>query len=144
MDIKAAFLQGKPIKRNFYLKSPKEAETEKTWKLNTAAYVLYDITTARCLSVKQELIKTGGTKSKYDGAIFDRHNGSKLERILSSYVNNFFWTGTSWFYVHVIDYLQKKYVISKEEKNGIEIHQKGYIEEVVRRTIYYYPIKLSR
>ena len=40
MDIKAAFLQGKPIERNVYLKPTKEAQTEKNWKLNTSAWVI--------------------------------------------------------------------------------------------------------
>ena len=42
MDIKSAFLQGKPIERGAYLKSPKEAHTKKIWKLNTKVYGLGD------------------------------------------------------------------------------------------------------
>ena len=105
--------------------------------------MLCDTLRAWYSSVKQELIKTGGAKSKYNGAIFYWHNGSKLEGILSSHVENFFWAGTSWFYAHDIDHLRKKFVISKEEtvmfkylelqiqqsKNGIEIYQKDYIQE---------------
>ena len=107
-------------------------------------YGLYDTPRAWHLSLKQELIKTGGTKSKYDGAIFYWHNGSKLEEILSSHVDNFFWARTSWFDAHVIDHLRKKFVISRDEremfkylglqiqqsKDGIKIHQKDYIEEI--------------
>ena len=143
LDIKAVFLQGKPIERNVYLKPPKEAQTEKIWRLNTKVYGLCDAPRAWYLSVKQELIKTGGTKSKHS-AIFYWHNGNKLERILSSHVHGFLWAGTSWFYAHVIDHLRKKFVMSQEEietskylglqiqqsKNGIEIHQTDYIEEV--------------
>ena len=35
MIIKSAFLQGKPIERDVYLKPPKEAYTKKIWKTNT-------------------------------------------------------------------------------------------------------------
>ena len=35
MIIKSAFLQGKPIERDVYLKPPKEAHTKKIWKTNT-------------------------------------------------------------------------------------------------------------
>ena len=34
MIIKSAFLQGKPIERDVYLKPPKEAHTKKIWKTN--------------------------------------------------------------------------------------------------------------
>ena len=57
MDIKAVFLQEKPIERNVYLKPPKEAQTEKI-----TVYGLCDAPGAWYLSVKQELIKIGGTK----------------------------------------------------------------------------------
>ena len=40
MDIKAAFLQGKPVERKVYLKPPKETRTTKIWKLNTTVYGL--------------------------------------------------------------------------------------------------------
>ena len=56
------------------------------------------------MSLKQELIKTGETKSKYDGTIFYKHNGRKPQGILSSHVDNFFWAGTSWFFAHVRDH----------------------------------------
>ena len=109
-----------------------------------APYGLCEAPRAWYLSVKQELMKTRGTKSKYDGANFYWLNGSKLEGILSSHVHNLLQAGTSWFYAHVIDHLRKKLVISKEgretfkylglqiqqSENDTEIHQKDYIEEV--------------
>ena len=69
------------------------------------------------------------------------NNGSKLEGTLSSYVDTFFWAGTSWFYAHFIDHFWKKFVISKEDREtfkylglqiqqSIEIHQKDYLQEV--------------
>ena len=91
MYIKAASQQGKPIEMNVYLKTPKEDQTEKIWKLNITVYGLCDAPRAWYLSVKQELRKTGRTKSKYDGAIFYWYNGSKLEGILTSHVDHFFW-----------------------------------------------------
>ena len=70
MDINSAFLQGKPIERDVYLKPPKEAHTKKIWKLNINVYGLDDAPRARYHCVKEELIKTGGIKSKYDNTIF--------------------------------------------------------------------------
>ena len=42
IDIKSAFLQGKPLDRDIYLLPPKEANTENVWKLNQAVYGLSD------------------------------------------------------------------------------------------------------
>ena len=117
----------------FVLKPPKEALTKKIWKLNATMYGFCDAPRAWYLSIEQELIKTGGTKNKYDGAIFYWYSGSKL---LSSHVGNFFWAGNKLVFCH----LRMTFLISKEEietfkylglqtqlsKNGIEIHQKKF------------------
>ena len=91
-------------------------------------YGLCDTPRACYLSVKQELIKTGETKSKYDGTIFYKHNGRKPQGILSSHVDNFFWAGTSWFFAHVRDHFWKTFVVSKDEREtfkylGLQIQQ---------------------
>ena len=38
INIKSAFLQGKPLTRNVFLKPPREADTEAIWKLKQAVY----------------------------------------------------------------------------------------------------------
>ena len=78
MDIKSAFLQGKPIERDVYLKPPKKAHTKKIWKLNTTVYGLGDAPRAWYLCVKEELLKIGDIKSKYDNAIFYWHQNNRL------------------------------------------------------------------
>ena len=52
IDIRAAFLQGKPTERGVFLKPPKEAQTDKIWKLNVTVYGLCDAPRAWYLSVK--------------------------------------------------------------------------------------------
>ena len=52
LDIKLAFIQGKKIDRDVYLKSPKEAEASKLWKLNITAYGLCDAPRAWYIRVK--------------------------------------------------------------------------------------------
>ena len=42
VDVKSAFLQGKGINRDVYVRPPKEAETTKLWKLQTNIYGLCD------------------------------------------------------------------------------------------------------
>ena len=84
MDIKSAFLKGQP----------KEACTNEVWKLNTTIYGLCDAPKAWYLNVKEELINTGGVKSRYDDAIFFWHNNQLLQGILSSHMDDFFWSET--------------------------------------------------
>ena len=42
VDVKSAFLQGKEINRDVYVKPSQEAETDKLWKLKTTVYGLCD------------------------------------------------------------------------------------------------------
>ena len=114
MDVKSAFLQGKPIERDVYLKLPKETHTKKIRKLNTTVYGLGDAPRAWYFCVTEKLIKTGGIKSKYDNAIFYWHQNNPLQGILSSHVD-FCWAGTKWFIETVIEQIRKKEAISKEE-----------------------------
>ena len=144
MDIRAAFLQGKPIERDVYLKPPKEAHTKKIWKINITVYGLCDAPRAWYLSMMGELIKTGGVRSKYDNAIFYWHQNNVLQGMLSSHVDDFCWAGTEWFKENVIDIIRSKFAVSKEaietfkylglmitqSRNGIQVHQKNYVEEI--------------
>ena len=127
-----------------FLKPPKEAQTDKIWKLNITVYGLCDAPRAWYLSVKEELAKTGGIKCKYDDAIFYWYQGNKLEGILASHVDDFCWAGSKWFRENVINHIREKFLVSREETetfkylglqishtvNGIEIHQKDYAKEI--------------
>ena len=42
MVIKSAFWQGKSIEKDFFIKPPKEANTNKLWKLKTTVFGLCD------------------------------------------------------------------------------------------------------
>ena len=56
-DIKTTFLQDKKIERTVYLRPPKQAKSNKIWKLQKCVYVLVDTSRCWCLPVKEELIK---------------------------------------------------------------------------------------
>ena len=70
LDVKTAFLQGNELKRDIYLKPPKEAKTKGMWKLNKAVYGLNEASQYRYERVKDVLINAGMLKSKYDEALF--------------------------------------------------------------------------
>ena len=115
MDIKSAFLQSKPIEREVFLKPLKEDSTNKVWELNTTVYGLCDAPRTWYLSVKEELINTGGVKSRYDDTIFYWHKNQLLQGILLSHEDDFSWSRTEWFKKNIIDHIREKFAISKEE-----------------------------
>ena len=65
--------------------------------------------------MREELLKTGDIKSKYDNTIFYWHQNNQFQGILSSHVDDFFWAGTEWFIENVIEHIRKTYAISKKE-----------------------------
>ena len=115
LEIKSAFLQGKKIDRDVYLKPTKEAETSKLWKLNITAYGLCDAPRAWYISVKDVLRKTGVKKSKFDGSIFYWYNNNKLEGLICCHVDDFFRGGTKYFAKSVINRLKEKFLTRSEK-----------------------------
>ena len=59
IDVKTAFLQSKQIERTVYLRSLKEANPTKIWKLQKCVYGLIDAGRYWYLRVREELIKLG-------------------------------------------------------------------------------------
>ena len=97
IDIKAAFLQGKPIDRELFLKPPREAYTNMIWKLRKAVYGLSDASRVWYLRVVDELSKLGVAISMYDKALFVWRNNGKAEGLLSIHVDDFIWCGNEEF-----------------------------------------------
>ena len=68
--MKTAFLQGKLIERTVYVRPPKEAQTNKVWKLRKCVYGLADASRYWYLKLREELIKLGATPAQLDQRIF--------------------------------------------------------------------------
>ena len=103
IDIKAAFLQGKPIEREIYLRSPKEAGVPgKLWRLNKVVYGLSDASRVWYLRVVEELRKRNAIASNFDKAVFIWKQGESVQGILLSHVDDFLWAGTDIFCSNVI------------------------------------------
>ena len=83
LDIKSAFLQGKEISRDLFVKPPKEAKTDNFWKLLKTVHGLNDASRTCYLRVTDEFIICGACFSKYDEAIFYWHYKNTLQ---SSYM----------------------------------------------------------
>ena len=144
LDIKAAFLQGKALTRDVYLKPPREANMRgKLWKLKQYVYGLDDASRNFYMTVKEQLLKVGCRCSQLDQAVFTYHNPD-LEGLLMSHVDDFLWAGSTQFEVSVIDRIRSTFKVSSENSNsftyvgiqvqlysdGIYISQKDYTNEL--------------
>ena len=79
-DLKSAFLQGRELRRDVYIKPPKEYGTDwgTLWKLKHGLYRLKDDARQFYISVKEELTKLGCKMCDIDPAMFYLHKGGKL------------------------------------------------------------------
>ena len=129
LDVAAAFLQGKDLDREIYIKPPKQANCPgKLWRLKKCVYGLDDASRFWYFRVKEELIRLGCEKSKYDGSLFSYHHECELQGLISLHVDDFMWAGTDSFENDIIKNLKKTFKISKESENhfkylGVEIQQ---------------------
>ena len=97
LDIKTAFLQGGPIDREVFVIPPKEAMTNKIWKLNKAIYGLNDASRNWYLKLRKVLVSLGGTPMKLDAGIFCWYQNSTLIGLMSCFVDDILWGGNNSF-----------------------------------------------
>ena len=99
INIKPAFLQNKNIDKVVYVKPPKEADCQDTMlrKLNMTIYGLNDASRSWYLNVKKELIGLGTIVCKSDPVVFIWYNQPKVNGLLCTHVDEFFFGGTELF-----------------------------------------------
>ena len=145
MDIKAAFLQGKPIERELFLRPPKEfRNTGKIWKLKKVVYGLSDASRVWYMRVVDELLRINCTISEFDKALFLWKSNGKTAGILLVHVDDFLWCGSDAFGTEVISKLKATFRISKESEkafkylgielktceNYLDVNQKSYTDSI--------------
>ena len=111
IDIKAAYLQGRPISRDIYIRPPKEFNTGFLWKLKKVVYGLCDAARAWYLRVREVLITAGMVVSRFDQATFFWYSGSKLAGVVCIHVDDFCWAGTEAFEGGIIHELKEKFLV---------------------------------
>ena len=141
IDVKSAYLQGDNIKRDIYLKPPKEYDEGKLWKLKKNVYGLCDAARAWYLRVKKELNDLSVEICNLDNSLFAWKREGKLEGIICIYVDDFLYAGTENFYKNVILKLKENFLIGstdsmaftyvglsiKSYADGITIDQNQYV-----------------
>ena len=142
LDIQSAFLQGENMTSDIFLKPPKEANTNKIWKLCKHVYGLKQAARKWYNQISSELETLGVKKSRMDEAIFYWHSDGELNGLLAGHVDDFFWYGVDGFKQHIIDRLMSTFKISSDLHDssnflglyihqtslGIEVNQSVYVE----------------
>ena len=127
IDVKGAFLQGKDLERRLIVRPPKEAQTDKIWKLNKCVYGLGDASQYWYLKVREELCKLGARPSKLDQRVFYFSKNNKIIGVIILFVDDIIWAGKPTF-TSVIEKLKIIFRMGKETNEaftyiGINIKQ---------------------
>ena len=144
LDFQSAFLQGEDVDSEIYLKPPKEANTEKLWKLRKHVYGLKQASRKWYNKVSSELLNSGLSKSKMDAALFFWHCDNELKGLVAGHVDDFFWSGTKELKSGVMDGIMETFRISsdlhdsfnflgldiKETCSGVDMDQNIYAEGI--------------
>jgi len=120
-DIKSAFLQGKQLERDVYLKPPIESKTPDglIWKLRHGLYGLKDGARQFYLSVHNELTSLGCTQLKFDPAVFIMIKNGHLTGIICSHVDDFLHAGDESFEI-TMQKLRKRFIAGKIEEGDFQ------------------------
>ena len=117
-DIKSAFLQGKVLERQVFIKPPREAEAKGTlWKLNKCLYGLTDASRQWYEEIDEKLENLNFQKSCQDPALYLYKKDNKLQGVMAIHVDDFLHTGDSNFEKNIIPNLLKDLVVGKTEQN---------------------------
>ena len=129
-DIKSAFLQGSDLKREVFVKPPKEAgQKGKLWKLIKCLYGLKDASKNWYEKVAKKLKAAGFTVSYYDSAIFFLIKDGELIGMIGLHVDDFLSAGNIEFTVSIIPKILSIFQVGKSETRtflytGFQIEQK--------------------
>ena len=144
VDIKSAFLQGRDIQREVYVKPPKEVPGDKLWKLKKALYGLNDAAREWYLKVREAVNSMAGERSALDNAVFFWRKHESLIGICACHVDDFIISGSDEFLDQTIAEIKTRFKVSSEcegmfkyigleiEQNndGIQISQTGYSNDL--------------
>ena len=146
LDVKNAFLQGKPIEREVYVEPPADYKKPgKIWRLKKNVYGTDDGTRSFYLSMDESLKKLNCKQITGDSALYTYHGkNNKLQGVLGMHVDDLWTAGSEEFQQKVVKPLKEKYEFGKEETRnfrftgininqtaaGIEINQQEYCNSI--------------
>ena len=122
IDIKSAFLYGKEINRQVYLKPPKDFAREgKVWLLKKTVYRLLDASKCWYTRVKEELLKLNVEVSKYHPGFFMYRYRGTLHGLLATHADDFLRGGSHIFVENVIKPLHNIFEIGSVNKKSLSL-----------------------
>ena len=146
LDVKNAFLQGKPIEREVFVEPPADYKKPgKIWRLKKNVYGTDDGTRSFYLSMDESLKKLNCKQITGDNALYAFHGeNNRLHGVLGMHVDDLWTAGTDEFKEKVVKPLKEKYEFGKEETRnfrftgininqtsaGIEINQQEYCNSI--------------
>lgn len=118
IDIKTAFLQGEFIDRNVFLYPPPEAHCAQgyVWKLRKCVYGLLDASLKWYQRGKNTISTLGGKVSHVDPAFFTWHKEGVLIGMIAVHVDDFLWSGDSYFSNQIIPQLRSTFTVGRKEE----------------------------
>ena len=116
IDVTTAFLQGKPIERDVYLRPPKEAmeDSDRVWKFLVTVYGLCDAQRAWYDTVEEFFSSIRGRRMLRGAAVFVWMEGQRLRGFISTHVDDFLWAGVGDFENTVVEPLRARFPIGEE------------------------------
>ena len=114
VNIKTAFLQGKPITRDVYVIPLKEANNSYIWKLKKCIYDLVDASRNWYGSLRSFLLSIGLSTSKSNHSMFYYTENEIVSGFIAIYVDDILWSGSNNFKHKIIAKLQNCFIIGKE------------------------------
>ena len=129
IDIKSAFLQGREIQRELYVKPPAKVSNGKLWRLKKCLYGLNDSAREWYLKVKEMVTELLGERSNLDHAVFFwKDKDGEMIGYCATHVDDFIVSGTPEFLDMLIDGIKKRFTVSSETDSffkyvGLEIIQ---------------------
>ena len=121
-DVRAAFLQGLPLKeRDVYVQPPREANVKegKIWKLRVSLYGLQDASLRFHWKVRTAFKQMGLEQSKLDPAVFyQRNNKGEVTGIIGSHVDDFMIAGTDEWTSKMVKEIGDKFELGTVEKDN--------------------------
>ena len=137
IDVTSAFLQGEKLDRELFVVPPEEANADGClWKMNVAAYGLYDAGRRWWIRVVEVMTRAGcRTLCGDEACLYMRKNG-RLQGIVIMHVDDFQFAGTEIFKKEVMEKVCNEFKISKMETLsykyvGIDVCQDEATAEII-------------
>ena len=119
LDVKTAFLQGKQINRDVFLKPPPEAATKNLWKLQKYVYGLGDASRKWYDKLLSFFVENGLLQSKLDKAFFFLESKDGLEGGICIHVDDMLYGGTQRFHEEIITKFKERFTVQSDYLKAI-------------------------